>query len=80
MAIPASSMPIGPIMLPTVLMVFCSGAGSTTRNQYSSAPAAMAIMLILVSTFFQSSALLPCKRELAWVHSSTSCTMMNAQE
>ena len=45
MAMPASSIPMGPIILPTLLSVLVIGAGNET---YSRAPAAMAIRLTFV--------------------------------
>ena len=44
MAMPASSIPMGPIILPTLLNVLVIGAGSEMCSRYSRAPAAMAIV------------------------------------
>ena len=48
MAMPASSIPMGPIILPTLLSVLVIGAGSEMCSRYSRAPAAMAIRLTFV--------------------------------
>ena len=80
MAMPASSIPMGPIILPTLLSVLVIGAGSETCSRYSSAPAAMAIRLTLVRSLRHSNRADPCRQALAWVQSSTSCTMTKAQE
>ncbi len=40
MAMPASSIPMGPIILPTLLNVLVIGAGSEMCSRYSRAPAA----------------------------------------
>ena len=55
MAMPASSIPMGPIILPTLLSVLVIGAGSEMCSRYSRAPAAMAIRLTLVRSLRHSS-------------------------
>ena len=80
MAMPASSIPMGPIMLPMLLTVFCSISGRVRCRKYSSIPARMARMFTFSSSFFHSKEKLPCRQALPWVQMSTVCTMMNAQE
>ena len=77
---PASSIPIGPIIFPTLLSVLTIGAGKEMCNRYKSAPATIAIRLTLVRIFFHSNLVLPCRQALAWVQSKINCTMTKAQE
>ena len=77
---PASSIPSGPIILPTLEMVVTSPAGSVMCSANSSAAATMAIRFRFVTIFFRSMPLSPRSTVQQWVHSSTSCTMMNPQE
>ena len=68
--------------------VGAGGALAVNRTEFSDAvtemitnqPYAMAIRLTLVRSLRHSSRADPCRQALAWVQSSTSCTMTKAQE
>ena len=66
-AIPASSIPIGPIIAPTLLSVLTIGEDSEICRRYKSAPATIAIRLTLVRIFFHSSFAPSCRQALACV-------------
>ena len=77
---PRMIMEMGPMALPTMSSESSMTAGSWMCSRNRAAPARMAIMLMLVSTFFNAKLFSPQSMLLAWLHSKNSCTDRKALE